>query len=174
MYTISQLAERFSVSRSTLIYYHKIALLVPSGRSNANYRLYSEADADKMVKICRYRSAGLSLEQISEIINQTDGQSLNSHLEQRLDQINYEINALRQQQQQIVSLLGQSSKLATTRLVDKAQWVRMLRACGMDEQAMRQWHIEFERNLPEAHTDFLQSLGISSTEIKKIKSWAEL
>ena len=51
----------------------------------------------------------------------------------------------------------------------KARWVEILRASGMDDEAMHQWHVEFERCLPEAHTDFLQSLGIEKEEIANIK-----
>jgi hypothetical protein len=41
MLTIGRLAERFGLSRSTLLYYDSIELLSPSARSDANYRLYS-------------------------------------------------------------------------------------------------------------------------------------
>ena len=53
--------------------------------------------------------------------------------------------------------------------MDKAQWVAILEATGMDETAMRQWHVEFERSLPEAHQDFLESLNIDSDEIAYIR-----
>ncbi|MFC1747364.1 MerR family DNA-binding transcriptional regulator [Pseudomonadota bacterium] len=38
MHTIGEVSKRFSISRSTLLYYDAIGLLSPSGRSNANYR----------------------------------------------------------------------------------------------------------------------------------------
>lgn len=37
---------------------------------------------------------------------------------------------------------------------------------------MQQWHIEFERNMPEAPQDFLQSLNIPEHEIKEIREWS--
>ena len=40
MHTAGKLARRYALSRSTLLYYHRIGLLVPSGRSAANYRVY--------------------------------------------------------------------------------------------------------------------------------------
>jgi len=45
----------------------------------------------------------------------------------------------------------------------------MLRAAGLDEDGMWNWHIEFEKNTPEAHQDFLESIGISSEEIALIR-----
>ena len=47
MLTISQVASRFGLSRSTLLYYDTIGLLSPSLRSRANYRLYSPADVER-------------------------------------------------------------------------------------------------------------------------------
>ncbi|MEN8133472.1 MAG: MerR family DNA-binding transcriptional regulator [Pseudomonadota bacterium] len=44
MFTIGQIGKRFGISRSTLLYYDAIGLLRPSGRSTANYRLYTEDD----------------------------------------------------------------------------------------------------------------------------------
>jgi hypothetical protein len=34
---------------------------------------------------------------------------------------------------------------------------------------MRKWHAEFEKNLPEAHQDFLESLGVPEDEITMIR-----
>jgi len=45
----------------------------------------------------------------------------------------------------------------------------MLQAAGMDEPAMMKWHAEFESRSPEAHHDFLLSLGISEIEAKDIR-----
>jgi SAM-dependent methyltransferase len=43
-FTIGALARRFSLARSTLLYYDRIGLLCPRGRSQGNDRLYSAAD----------------------------------------------------------------------------------------------------------------------------------
>jgi MerR family transcriptional regulator, thiopeptide resistance regulator len=48
--------------------------------------------------------------------------------------------------------------------IDKQAWIEMLRAAGMDEAAMSKWHAEFEQRAPEAHHQFLLSLGISEDE----------
>ena len=41
MLTIGKLARKFDLSRSTLLYYDRIGLLKPSGRTRANYRVYT-------------------------------------------------------------------------------------------------------------------------------------
>lgn len=172
MYTINQLGKKFDLSRSTLLYYDKIDLLKPSSRSEANYRLYSNDDLERMEKIATYREAGVSLESIAEILSSGDTKCT-TILEQRLDSLNSEISRLRQQQQSVVTLLGRTSLMRSSKVMSKDQWVNILKASGMDEDAMRRWHIEFERDLPEAHTDFLESLGIGQEEIKAIKVWSK-
>ncbi|AZZ94913.1 MerR family transcriptional regulator [Hahella sp. KA22] len=171
MYTIGQMARKFGVSRSTLLYYDSIGLLSPSARSEANYRLYSEADFSRMEKIAFYREAGLPLENIADVLAQPhDG--VQDILEQRLQSINREIQRLRAQQQVIASILKSERGRKKSRIIDKQGWVAMLAAVGLDEAAMRQWHVEFESMSPEAHQDFLESLGIPAEEIKTIRHWS--
>ena len=169
MYTIGDLVKAFNLSRSTLLYYHKIGLLTPSERSESDYRLYSEQDFDRMSKIALYKKAGLSLEAIAEILDSLDDQ-LSSILEQRLESLNLEMSQIRQQQRFILQLLGKNSLLKNSKVMNKEQWVEILRNSGMDQRAMGQWHIEFERTLPEAHRDFLEALGLSDAEIEAIKA----
>jgi hypothetical protein len=37
---------------------------------------------------------------------------------------------------------------------------------------MENWHVEFERTSPEAHQDFLESIGIAPDEIDLIREWS--
>jgi hypothetical protein len=48
----------------------------------------------------------------------------------------------------------------------------MFRAIGMSDDEMRQWHANFEKNMPEAHADFLHSLGLGAEEIRRIRAWS--
>lgn len=170
-YRISRLARMVGLSRSTLLYYDRIGLLIPSGRTDANYRIYSEADRKRLAQICRYRSAGLSLETIGAILSAPRPRTVKA-LEQRLEALNHEIRDLRLQQQVIVDLLKDKRLLTSTRVLDKQRWVAVLRAAGLDDEAMWQWHVAFERMSPEAHQDFLESLGIDAHEISEIRSWS--
>ena len=171
MLTIGQLAKKYSLSRSTLIYYDKLGVLSPSGRSYSNYRLYSDADREKLERIMLFRSAGLSLKTISQLPDRQGGE-LGTALEQRVSSLNNEIQALRNQQKVILSLLENSSTAQNARLLTKATWVSMLSAAGLDEAGMKQWHIEFEKTSPEAHQDFLESIGIEADEIDSIRAWS--
>jgi hypothetical protein len=44
-----------------------------------------------------------------------------------------------------------------------------MRAAGFEEQDMRNWHIQFEEMEPDAHQEFLESLGIQAVEIQNIR-----
>lgn len=171
MYTVGRLAKRFSLSRSTLLYYDSIGLLSPSGRSMSNYRLYSEADVRRMERITLYRDAGLPLEVIARLLRDEEN-SAASVLERHLQRLNDEIGKLREQQRIITHLLGNARPMPCARSMTKEQWVALLTSSGMDEEGMQRWHTEFERNFPEAHQDFLESLGIPQEEIVLIRRFS--
>ncbi len=168
MLTVGQIAKRYSLSRSTLLYYDSKGVLKPSGRNNSNYRVYSSSDAQKLERIILLRNAGMSLADITEIIDK-DIDEIEGALEKRLFSINREIQGLRNQQNVIINIIRNQGNIENTRIVTKDKWVSMLRAAGLDEDGMWNWHIEFEKNTPEAHQDFLESIGISSEEIALIR-----
>lgn len=171
MFTIGQMAKKYSLSRSTLIYYDRIGLLSPSDRSESNYRLYSRGDLEKMDRIMLFRSAGMPLEAIADLIGQRDSE-LKLSLERRLGSINGEIQTLRNQQKVILKILDNEKHEKSSRVITKETWVSILKASGLDEQGMKNWHTEFEKTSPEGHQDFLESIGIEKEEIALIRGWS--
>ena len=169
MYTIGQVGELAQLSRSTLLYYDRIGLLPPSNKSPAGYRLYSEADLARLERIRTYRAAGLSLERIGELLQADDADHLTQALEARLIALNQEIQQLREQQRLVLDLLGQAHYIIQGRVLDKSAWTALLREAGLDDAAMLRWHQAFEQSLPEAHQDFLESLGLDASEIVHIR-----
>ncbi len=172
MLTISRLAKKFKLSRSTLIYYDKIGLLRPLSRSESNYRIYTQADTKTLELICIYRNTGMSLKEIKKIMH-AKSKGIVVQLESRLIELNAEIQSLRKQQQHILSLLKATGLKKKTRVMDKAGWVEILQSSGMDEHAMLKWHREFEKISPESHQDFLESLNIEENEIQGIRKRAK-
>jgi len=171
MFTIGQVAKKYGLSRSTLIYYDKSGILVPSGRSKSNYRLYSGIDLGKLDRILLFRSAGLPLQSISVLLDK-QGDELHRSLENRLSSINDEIHGLRNQQKVILRILKNDNSQRGTRMITKDIWVAILKASGLDDQGMRNWHVQFEKSSPEAHQDFLESIGIGKNEIRSIREWS--
>lgn len=170
MYTVGKLARAFGLSRTALLYYEEIGLLVPSERSGSNYRLYSDKDRRRLATICRFRETGLSLNDIRDILDSSDP-NLVQVLEARLDSLNSEISKLRHQQHVIISILKNRNLLKRARYMDRRSWTELLKSAGLDARARHKWHLEFEKMSAEAHRDFLEQLGFSDTEIQQIKLW---
>lgn len=171
MFTISEVARRFGLSRSTLLYYDRIGLLKPSGRSDSNYRLYSQADLDRMEIISRYREAGVPLADVALILS-SQGEALAAVLEARLVSLRDEMKKLRTQERALVELLENEAAASAERPLDKARWIAILRAAGMNDEDMKRWHVEFERLCAEGHEDFLESLGLGEEEVVRIREWS--
>jgi MerR family transcriptional regulator, thiopeptide resistance regulator len=159
---IAELARKFGLSRSTLLYYDRIGLLSPSGRSKAGYRLYSPNDVEALATICSFRRAGLTIEDIRRVLSMGDAEG--TVLYRRMRELGEEIRALQAQQHLLGKMLQVHSLGELPVSIDKQVWIEMLRAAGMDEAAMCRWHNEFERRAPEAHHQFLLTLGISEDE----------
>ena len=69
MLRISEIAERTGLSAHTLRFYEKHGLISASERSEAGYRLYSEADLRKAEFIRTARNIGFSLDDIAGLLS---------------------------------------------------------------------------------------------------------
>src|SRR5438128_9345764 len=72
-YTIEQVAARTGLTKRTLRYYEEVGLLPPTGRTEGNYRRYSETDIQRLDRIKKLRDLlGFSLADIREIMQAED------------------------------------------------------------------------------------------------------
>lgn len=68
-YTIEQVATRTGMTKRTLRYYEEVGLLPPTGRTEGNYRRYSEADVHQLARIKELRCLlGFSLTDIRALL----------------------------------------------------------------------------------------------------------
>jgi len=72
---IGELARRTGTKVETVRYYEKIGLLAPPGRTQGNYRIYSEADLARLSFIRRTRDLGFSIDQIRMLLSLSDDAS---------------------------------------------------------------------------------------------------
>src|SRR5512138_3241542 len=158
MLTVTQLARRCSLSRTTVLYYESIGLLRPAMRSAANYREYTERELQRLQLICTYRNSGLKLEDIRTILGVEVGAA--AVLKRRLIELDREIEALREHQHAILKLLNADESLWRTEVITKDKWVSIMRAAGFTQDDMHRWHVQFEKNAPGEHQEFLEFLQI--------------
>lgn len=69
-WTVSEVARLAHVTVRTLHHYDEIGLLTPSDRSRVGYRLYAEADLERLHQILLYRELGFTLEAIGQIMDE--------------------------------------------------------------------------------------------------------
>lgn len=196
--TIRELGQRCGLSRATLLYYDRLGLLRAARRSGGNYRLYGPPDLRRLEQICLYRGMGIPLKEIARLLDQAASAGpTQSILQRRLATLETQIESLHQQQRQIVRLLEQFGQSASTRgnraqrararpagkgkqvpshkekdVISKKRWVEIMTAAGLTEEDKHNWHRQFEKMEPQAHQEFLESLGIDAEEIKHIREWS--
>lgn len=68
MYMINEISKLTGVSIRMLHHYDKIGLLVPSKRTDANYRIYSDEDVAKLYQILLFKELEFSLQEIKTIL----------------------------------------------------------------------------------------------------------
>lgn len=170
--TVGALAKSAGLSRSTLLYYDRLGLLKPGSRSAAHYRLYTERDIQRLEQIRLHRHMGIPLKEIGKLLKNAGRGATVEILQRRLRTLDREIETLRQQQRSITRILKDKSLHKEIPMVSKDRWVAIMRAAGLTEKDMHNWHIQFEKMEPEAHQEFLESLGIGPSDIAKIREWS--
>lgn len=72
---IGELAERTGLSLRTIRHYDDVGLLPATARTDGGFRVYSEADAGRLMLIKQMKPLGFTLEEMSEILGliNTDG-----------------------------------------------------------------------------------------------------
>lgn len=66
---VGELAAATGLTVRTLHYYEQIGLFVPSGRTEAGHRLYSDEDVGRLYRICLLRRLGFPLDQIGRALD---------------------------------------------------------------------------------------------------------
>lgn len=79
-YTIKALANLAGISARTLRYYDEIELLKPSRITESGYRMYGQKEVDYLQQILFYRAMDMKLEDIRQILSQSDDDRLQSLL----------------------------------------------------------------------------------------------
>lgn len=87
-YTVQKLSHLAGISTRTLRYYDEIGILKPARINSSGYRIYGQAEVDRLQQILFYRELGVSLDSIKEIVTAPsfDGaNALKDHREKLLE-----------------------------------------------------------------------------------------
>lgn len=82
-YTVKKVAELAGVSVRTLHHYDQIGLLEPAAKSPSGYRLYSDAELERLQQILIYRELEIDLNTIKRILDNPAFDRRRALLEQR-------------------------------------------------------------------------------------------
>ena len=173
--TLGRLAREVGLARASVLHYELLGLLRPAERNAAGYRLYGDAEFERLRSIRRFRDAGLSLAAIRDLLEDRTSSSVSAPaalLEKRLLELCQEVKRLREQQKLLARLLATPALRKEHACADKAAWVALLRRAGLDDEQMHQWHAGFEKEDPAAHGAFLRSLGLATREVARIRRWS--
>lgn len=72
---IGVVAERTELSIRTLRHYDETGLVTPSARSAGGFRLYTEADVDRLTTIRRMKPLGFTLAEMKQLLTSLDSVS---------------------------------------------------------------------------------------------------
>ncbi len=67
-YTVQKLGRLAGISTRTLRYYDEIGILKPARINSSGYRIYGQAEVDRLQQILFYRELGVSLDAIKQMI----------------------------------------------------------------------------------------------------------
>ncbi|MFI9582262.1 MerR family transcriptional regulator [Streptomyces sp. NPDC052236] len=69
---IGEVAERTGLSLRTIRHYEEVGLVTPSARSKGGFRLYTDADVERLMVIRRMKPLDFSLEEMRDLLEITD------------------------------------------------------------------------------------------------------
>ena len=107
---IGELARLVQVSQDTLRFYEKHGLLTPRLRSQAGYRLYSQADLERVSFILSAKRVGFTLNEIHDLLglevtkDDKSCEDVKRFVDEKLDSLNQRIGEMQRIQKTLKTL----------------------------------------------------------------------
>lgn len=92
-YGVGRVARLAGVTVRTLHHYDRIGLVRPSARTPAGYRVYDEADLERLRQVLVYRRLGFGLDEIASLVDDPDADPV-AHLRRQRDLLTARAEAL--------------------------------------------------------------------------------
>ena len=93
--TIGELAHAAGVPASTVRYYERAGLLTARRRSSANYRLYGQAEIDRLRFIKAAQATGFTLNDVAQLLHPAPCGRVQELIEGRLGEVDTRMKELR-------------------------------------------------------------------------------
>ena len=68
LHQIGSVAERVGLSLRTIRHYEEVGLVHPTGRSTGGFRLYTDADVDRLLQVKAMKPLGFTLEETAAVL----------------------------------------------------------------------------------------------------------
>ena len=92
LFQIGEVTDRVGLSLRTVRYYEEVGLVTPSARTEGGFRLYSEADVQRLLLIKSMKAFDLKLEEMGDLLEVLDGSAVATTLEAaELDRVEAEL-----------------------------------------------------------------------------------
>lgn len=159
---IGEVAAATGVTVRTLRHYDELGLLVPSERTPAGYRLYAEADLQRLYRILALRRMGLGLEAIAAVLD-ADGQDPRPAVRRHLAQVREQVRLARALQDRLARILDALDR------ADEPSGAMFIEAIEVMTRMERYYTPEQLQQLEQRR----QTLGAEAIE-RVQQEWAEL
>jgi DNA-binding transcriptional MerR regulator len=96
---IGEVAERIGLSLRTIRYYEEVGLVVPSGRTQGGFRLYTDHDIERLRLIKQMKPLEFSLEDMRSLLTLLDrfaGPDPEQDRDELLDRLLFHVEAVEQ------------------------------------------------------------------------------
>jgi DNA-binding transcriptional MerR regulator len=101
---VGEVAKATGLTVRTLHHYDEIGLLVPSGRSDAGYRLYGDGDLRRLYRILTLRGMGLPLDEIAAVLAR-EGEDPRPALRRHLERLDAQLRLARTLRRRLARIL---------------------------------------------------------------------
>lgn len=129
-YRTDQFAKKAAVTVRTLRYYDQVGLLSPAARSEAGYRLYSDADLLTLQHILALKFLGFSLEEARECLRRGPTQLAAVLARQRAM-----VEEKRKQLDAVIRAVGETEALLAAGTCDWESVARVIEAMQMEQKS---------------------------------------
>jgi bifunctional DNase/RNase/DNA-binding transcriptional MerR regulator len=143
---VGQLAAATGVTVRSLHHYDEIGLLVPSERTTAGHRLYSDADVQRLYRVLALRRLGFTLGEIESVLS-AECPDLRETVRRHLAQVERDLARqprLRQRLAEILSALERSVQPTVEQFIDTVEAMAMIETTIADVVG----HVHTHERLP--------------------------